>query len=304
MTEVLAVKHWRESPSFDEQDRALFAFCERVTFEPGFLTAADLQSLRAVGYSERQILDIVLICGYRHFIARIADGAGIELDPVMQAVPDIVTTYSYEDVRGESPLTVAHRRNTGIPPSLAGNTAGPWIATVPDAEVDPAVQSVYQAWQAEAGFVPNLLRALSLHPQALCATDAFRKGVTFGGSGLGKRREHLIALTVADINCSPYFLAWHSELLRQELGARAAVERLRNWRDAGLDRAEEQMLSFAEKLTLDEGRMNQSDVDALRAVGFTDPLILDIIVEVAYVNCFTRIANALGVPVDTAMMQT
>lgn len=302
MTEVLAVKHWRESPNFDEQDRALLAFCEKVTFEPGFLTAADLQSLRAVGYSERQILDIVLICGYRHFIARIADGVGIELDPVIQAVPDIVTTYSYEDVHGDSPLTVAYGRNTGIPPSLASNTAGPWIATVPDAEVDPAVQSVYQAWQAEAGFVPNLLRALSLHPHALCATDAFRKAVTFGGSGLGRHRENLIALTVADINRSPYFLVWHSKLLRQELEAQEAVERLRNWRDAGLDQAEEHMLSFAEKLTLDEGRMNQSDVDALRAVGFTDPLILDLIVEVAYVNCFTRIANALGVPVDTAMM--
>lgn len=304
MAEVLAVKHWRERPSFDEQDRALLAFCEKVTFEPGFLTAADLQLLRAVGYRERQILDIVLICGYRHFIARIADGVGIELDPVMQVVPDIVTTYSYEDVGGESPLTVAHRRNTGIPSSLTGNTAGPWITTVPDAEVDPAAQSVYQAWQAEFGFVPNLLRALSLHPQALCATDAFRKGVTFGGSELGRRRENLIALTVADINRSRYFLTWHSELLLQELGAREAVERLRNWRDAGLDWAEEQMLSFAEKLTLDEGRMNQSDVDALRAVGFTDPLILDLIAEVAYLNCFTRIVNALGVPVDTAMMQT
>ena len=74
---------------------------------------------------------------------------------------------------------------------------------------------------------------------------------------------------------------------------------VKNWRSSGLERADEQMLSFAEKLTLDEGRMNQADADALRAVGFTDSLILDVIVEVAYLNCFTRIANALGVPVDT-----
>jgi uncharacterized peroxidase-related enzyme len=93
-------------------------------------------------------------------------------------------------------------------------------------------------------------------------------------------------------------LAWHGELLRRELGSQEAAMRLRDWRTAGLEPAEEQMLSFAEKLTLDEGRMNQSDADALRAVGFTDPLILDVIVEVAYLNCFTRIANALGVPAD------
>ncbi len=68
MAEVLAVKNWRESPHFDPQDRALLAFCEKITFEPGVMTAADLQSLRVVGYSEEQLLDIVLVCGYRHYI--------------------------------------------------------------------------------------------------------------------------------------------------------------------------------------------------------------------------------------------
>ncbi|MBI3300842.1 MAG: peroxidase-related enzyme [Deltaproteobacteria bacterium] len=298
MAEVLAVKHWRDSASFDAQDRALLAFCEKFTFESGFMTAADLHSLRTVGFSEKQALDIVLICGYRHYIARIADGVGIDLDPMMQTVKDIVTTYSYEHVSGESPLAAALKQSAGKATPLEGTTSGPWIATVPDAEVDPSVQAVYRAWQGEFGVVPNLLRALSFHPKALCTADAFRKGVTFGGSGLGMRRENLIALTAADINRSPYFLAWHGELLRRELGSRDAAIRMRDWRNAGLERAEEQMLSFAEKLTLDEGRMNQDDADALRAVGFTDPLILDVIVEVAYLNCFTRIANALGVPVD------
>lgn len=301
MAEVLAVKNWRESPGFDAQDRALLAFCEKFTFESGFMTADDLQSLRAVGYSEKQVLDIVLISGYRHYIARIADGVGIELDPMMQTVNDIVTTYSYGEDSGESPLTLAQQQRRDSPPLRKDYDSGPWIATVPDAEVDPSVREVYHAWQAEFGIVPNLARALSLHPKALCTADAFRKGVTFGGSGLGRRRENLIALTVADINRSPYFLAWHGELLYRELGSRVAVARLRDWRNAGLEQAEEQMLRFAEKLTLDEGRMNQDDTDALRAVGFTDPLILDVIVEVAYLNCFTRIANALGVPVDAAV---
>jgi uncharacterized peroxidase-related enzyme len=240
----------------------------------------------------------VLVCGYRHYIARIADGVGIDLDPMLQNVEAIVTTYSYEHPNGESPLSVALKQNSGKTAAQKSRDAGPWIMTVPDAEVDPSVQAVYRTWQAELGLVPNLLRALSLHPRALCATDAFRKGVTFGASGLGLRRENLIAMTVADINDSPYFLAWHGELLRRELGSREAVMQMRDWRSSGLERADEQMLSFAEKLTLDEGRMNQADADALRAVGFTDPLILDIIVEVAYLNCFTRIANALGVPVD------
>jgi uncharacterized peroxidase-related enzyme len=304
VTEVLAVKHWRENPGFDEQERGIFAFCEKLTLEPWSLIAADLESLRAVGFSERQVLDIVLVGGYRHFIARIADGTGIELKSGIH--PDIVKAYSYEVTAGEGALTGGLAGSTtGNPSELTNSPDSPWIKTVPDAEVETDIRTVYLDWQDKFGFVPNLLRALSLHPKALCAAGAFWQGIMFGASGLGRRKENLIALIVADINYSPYFQAWHRELLRREWGSRKAVERLqKNWRDAGLDRAEEQMLTFAEKLTLDEGRVNQSDIEALRGVGFTDPLILDMIVEVAYLNCFTRIANALGILVEPAISQS
>ena len=54
------------------------------------------------------------------------------------------------------------------------------------------------------------------------------------------------------------------------------------------------MLAFAEKMTLDAASMTEADVQALRAVGFTDEHILDITVLTAYRNFITRVADALG----------
>ena len=58
------------------------------------------------------------------------------------------------------------------------------------------------------------------------------------------------------------------------------------------------MLGYAIKLTTDPGEMNEADVDNLRAVGFTDRDILDIVEVVSYYAYVNRIADGLGVSVE------
>jgi uncharacterized peroxidase-related enzyme len=58
------------------------------------------------------------------------------------------------------------------------------------------------------------------------------------------------------------------------------------------------MLSYAEKLTLQPGDMQRQDVEALRAVGFSDADVLDIVQCVAYYAYVNRIADGLGVPLE------
>lgn len=45
--------------------------------------------------------------------------------------------------------------------------------------------------------------------------------------------------------------------------------------------------------------MNQGEVDTLRSVGFTDPAIHDATQVVSYFNYINRIADALGVELET-----
>jgi alkylhydroperoxidase family enzyme len=59
------------------------------------------------------------------------------------------------------------------------------------------------------------------------------------------------------------------------------------------------MLQYVEKLTLTPRDMARSDVDALRAAGFTDRDILDIATVAAYYAYVNRIADGLGVQLET-----
>lgn len=52
---------------------------EKLTSAPGAMTESDLGELRAVGLSDKDILDLTLIVGYFNFVNRIAMGLGVEL---------------------------------------------------------------------------------------------------------------------------------------------------------------------------------------------------------------------------------
>jgi len=59
------------------------------------------------------------------------------------------------------------------------------------------------------------------------------------------------------------------------------------------------MLTYVEKLTRTPGAMARSDVETLRSVGFTDRDILDVATVAAYYAYVNRIADGLGVQLET-----
>jgi uncharacterized protein YciW len=59
------------------------------------------------------------------------------------------------------------------------------------------------------------------------------------------------------------------------------------------------MLGYAEKLTLEPLAMQPEDVEALRSVGFSDRDVLDICEVVSYYAYVNRIADGLGVKLET-----
>ena len=54
---------------------------EKLTSAPSAMTESDLGELRAVGLSDRDILDLTLIVGYFNFVNRIALGLGVDFTP-------------------------------------------------------------------------------------------------------------------------------------------------------------------------------------------------------------------------------
>ena len=58
------------------------------------------------------------------------------------------------------------------------------------------------------------------------------------------------------------------------------------------------MLAFAHKLTVTPGAMAESDVDALRAVGWDDAAIVAMTEVVGYYAYVNRMVSALGVTLE------
>ena len=62
-----------------EAEYAMLEFAEKLTLTPSDMREEDIRKLRDVGWTDRDILDIVHVCAYFNFRARVVDGLGLEV---------------------------------------------------------------------------------------------------------------------------------------------------------------------------------------------------------------------------------
>lgn len=149
------------------------------------------------------------------------------------------------------------------------------------------------------GATPNMFRAVANSPAAL--KSMWASFGALGGGVLPAQLGEKIAVAVADSNRCEYCLAAHTALGRKA-GASAA-----EMAAAQAGRADDPQtsaaLDFALKLVRQHGQVGDGDVAALRAAGFDDEQIVEILAHVA-LNLFTNYVNvAFNVPVDFPRVQ-
>jgi uncharacterized peroxidase-related enzyme len=281
-------------------DRALLDYSEKFTFSPERLTSGDLHSLRGAGYTAKQVLDIVLLAGYRHYITRIANGTGIEI-LTDRVDASILAQYTYSpDAPAKQPGEIRGLPGDGatLGQVMEGTEAGYWVESPDLPGVGESLTREYQEWEKLIGFVPNWLKAISLHQESAAASSEFARYCTFGGSPLGAQREHLIGYRVASLLRAPYFYALHGHALKEQGTSRELLENVEGWREAELGEQDRALLDFSEQVTRNAHQVTQGKVDQLKTAGFSDSEVLDVIVLTSFLNSFCRVANALGVPLD------
>ena len=64
---------------------AMLSYSEKLTIRPNEMTSDDVVALRSVGFSDRDVLDIVEVVAYYAYVNRIADGLGVTVEPWVQA---------------------------------------------------------------------------------------------------------------------------------------------------------------------------------------------------------------------------
>ena len=68
---------WRKADLSDAQ-RAMLEYSEKLTLTPAMMEEKDVQALRDVGWTDRDVLDIASACAYFNFRVRIVDGLWLE----------------------------------------------------------------------------------------------------------------------------------------------------------------------------------------------------------------------------------
>jgi uncharacterized peroxidase-related enzyme len=148
--------------------------------------------------------------------------------------------------------------------------------------------------QAAFGATPKMFRATANSPAALQAMWGFFGALGDGtlGAALGEQ----IAVAVAERNGCAYCLAAHHLLGRKAGASDAEMDAAQGGTSA--DPRTAAALHFALALVDRRGQVSADEVQALKAAGFDDGQVVELIAHVA-LNLYTNYVNlALDTPVD------
>ena len=159
------------------------------------------------------------------------------------------------------------------------------------AALEPRKQSYFAKCEAKLGFVPNVLRAHSFHPEKLDTFINLYNHIMFADSELSELEREMIAVVVSSINRCFYCLVAHGETLSALSGNPRLGEALAmNYRAADLRPKQRAMLDFAAKLTERPAEITEADRQALRDQGFSDAGIWDVVATTSYYAMSNRMA--------------
>ena len=157
----------------------------------------------------------------------------------------------------------------------------------PPADAKPLVDTVKSAF----GGVPNMLATLAQSPAGL---EFFLTGKQVLSKGkLGDKLGEQLALAIAGVNACGYCASAHTVI-----GSKAGIDKAeaeRNVAGEASDPRAQAAIDFAKALVVSRGNATDDDLSKVRAAGFDDGEIAEIVAHVAF-NSFTNYFNHVADP--------
>jgi uncharacterized peroxidase-related enzyme len=161
-------------------------------------------------------------------------------------------------------------------------------ATVNDAPA--ASHGLLEAVNKQLGVVPNLFRMVGNRPAAL---EGYLSLMGPLGKGeLSAQTRERIALAVAEINGCDYCLSAHTYLGKNVVKLDDA-ETIANRNSGSNDPKAAAAVLFAKQVTDARGRVSDVDLKAVKAAGYSEPAVIEIVLNVAF-NIWTNYVNTVA----------
>ena len=169
----------------------------------------------------------------------------------------------------------------------------PTPATVADAPA--ASHGLLEAVNKQLGVVPNLFRMVGNSPASLEGYLSLM-GALGKGELSGQTRER-IALAVAAINGCDYCLSAHT-YLGKNVAKLDDAEITANRNGGSTDPKAAAAVLFATRVADSRGRVSDADLKAVKAAGYSDAAVIEIVLNVAF-NIWTNYINTVaGTEID------
>jgi len=168
------------------------------------------------------------------------------------------------------------------------------LSSIQSDQATGKAKELLDAVQAKLKFTPNMTKVMANSPAVLQAYLSF-SGALAGGALDPKLREQ-IALAVSEQNACLYCVSAHTAIGRMVGLSEAELDAARDAQSSSAKNAA--ALRFAHLLGESKGLVSEADIETVRAAGFSDAEIAEIIAHVS-LNIFTNyFNNAAGVEVD------
>jgi uncharacterized peroxidase-related enzyme len=162
---------------------------------------------------------------------------------------------------------------------------------IPTPEQTPAAsQPLLAAVHKQLGVVPNLMKLVGNSPAALegylSLNGALAKGT------LGTKTGERIALAIAEVNGCNYCLSAHT-YLGKHVAKLDDLELAANRNGTSSDPKAAAAVHFATQVALARGHVADADVQTVKAAGYSDAQVLEIVLHVA-LNTLTNYVNEVA----------
>jgi uncharacterized peroxidase-related enzyme len=169
--------------------------------------------------------------------------------------------------------------------------------SIPDlAERPEDVRARILATQEKSGFVPNVFLVLARRPDEFRAFFAYHDALMDKSGGLSKAEREMIVVATSGANHCLYCVVAHGAILRIRAKNPLMADQIAvNHRKADITPRQRAMLDFALKTAKRSHEIEDADLAALTAQGFTADDVWDIAAIAAFYAMSNRLANVMNI---------
>jgi uncharacterized peroxidase-related enzyme len=153
-----------------------------------------------------------------------------------------------------------------------------------------ASRALLEGVERKLGVAPNLFRLVAHSPAALQSYVGMLEAL--GAGTLPAATHERIALAVAEVNGCTYCLSAHT-YLGKHVAKLDDAELVANRAGTSSDPKAAAAVSFAVKVVRERGHVGESDIRALKAAGYDDGQVIEIVQHVA-LNTWTNYINEVA----------